>query len=176
VRRDRSVLVSPWVRTDRHMATCGGTGGRVAVRVDVRPAQRPGLLGADPAQKAQHDVGVHQFGRAAECDQVLTGKASGKLALRPAHPGHTADPASGKTTVDLPLGWKVENWGMRITRNEVRRLVDVGAQLVEVLPRDEFDDEHLPGAISLQLKSLTAETSAILDRARPVIVYCWDGL
>ena len=30
VRRDRSVLVSPWVRTDRHTATCGGTGGRAA--------------------------------------------------------------------------------------------------------------------------------------------------
>jgi rhodanese-related sulfurtransferase len=63
-----------------------------------------------------------------------------------------------------------------VTRDEVRRLVEAGAQLVEVLPRDEFDDEHLPGAISLPLKSLTAETSAALDRSRPVIVYCWDGL
>jgi hypothetical protein len=30
-----------------------------------------------------------------------------------------------------------------VTRDEVRRLVEAGAQLVEVLPRDEFDDEHL---------------------------------
>jgi rhodanese-related sulfurtransferase len=63
-----------------------------------------------------------------------------------------------------------------VTRDEVHRLVDAGAQLVEVLPRDEFDDEHLPGAISLPLKSLTAQTSARLDLSRPVIVYCWDGL
>jgi phage shock protein E len=63
-----------------------------------------------------------------------------------------------------------------VTHDEVRRLVEAGAQLVEVLPRDEFDDERLPGAISLPLKSLTAETSAELDRSRPVIVYCWDGL
>jgi rhodanese-related sulfurtransferase len=28
----------------------------------------------------------------------------------------------------------------------------------------------------LPLKSLSAETSAVLDRSRPVIVYCWDGL
>jgi len=63
-----------------------------------------------------------------------------------------------------------------VTRDEVGRLVEAGAQLVEVLPRDEFDDEHLPGAISLPLKSLTAGTSAVLDRSRPVIVYCWDGL
>jgi rhodanese-related sulfurtransferase len=63
-----------------------------------------------------------------------------------------------------------------VTRDEVRRLVEAGAQLVEVLPRDEFDEEHLPGATNLPLKSLTAETSAGLDRSRPVIVYCWDGL
>jgi hypothetical protein len=79
-------------------------------------------------------------------------------------------------TVDLPLDWKVEDEAVGITRDEVRRLARAGAQLVEVLPRAEFDDEHLPGAISLPLKSLTAETSAVLDRSRPVIVYCWDGL
>jgi rhodanese-related sulfurtransferase len=34
-----------------------------------------------------------------------------------------------------------------IDRGEVQRLVEnEGAQLVEVLPRDEFEDEHLPGA------------------------------
>ena len=65
---------------------------------------------------------------------------------------------------------------MEISRDEVRRLAGTGAQLVEVLPRGEFDDEHLPGAISLPLKTLTSGTSAVLDRSRPVIVYCWDGL
>lgn len=63
-----------------------------------------------------------------------------------------------------------------VTRDEVRRLTEAGAQLVEVLPRDEFDDEHLPDAINLPLKTLTAETTAQLDKSRPVIVYCWDGL
>lgn len=63
-----------------------------------------------------------------------------------------------------------------VNRKEVRRLVEAGAQLVEVLPREEFDEEHLPDAISLPLRSPTAETSAALDRSRPVIVYCWDGL
>jgi rhodanese-related sulfurtransferase len=63
-----------------------------------------------------------------------------------------------------------------VTRDEVRRLAEAGAQLVEVLPRDEFEHEHLPGAISLPFKALTAETSAGLDKSRPVIVYCWDGL
>jgi rhodanese-related sulfurtransferase len=58
----------------------------------------------------------------------------------------------------------------------VQGLVASGAQLVEVLPRDEYDEEHLPGAIHLPLKQLDAETAAVLDRARPVIVYCWDAL
>ncbi len=58
---------------------------------------------------------------------------------------------------------------------EVRRLLDEDyGQLVEVLPEREYQEEHLPGAISLSLKTLTGETAAVLDRSRPVIVYCWD--
>jgi rhodanese-related sulfurtransferase len=48
---------------------------------------------------------------------------------------------------------------------------------VEVLPVAEYTDEHLPGAVSLPLKELDASTGAArLDRSRPVVVYCWDGL
>jgi len=62
-------------------------------------------------------------------------------------------------------------------RAEVVRLVteDV-AQLVEVLPQEEFDEEHLEGAIHLPLKQLSAESVHVLDQGRPVVVYCWDGL
>ena len=61
-----------------------------------------------------------------------------------------------------------------VDRNDVRRLLSEGAQLVDVLPADEFAEEHLPGAISLPLKQLNAETAKQLDRQRPVIVYCHD--
>jgi phage shock protein E len=61
-----------------------------------------------------------------------------------------------------------------IDRTEVQRLLDDGAQLVEVLPQDDFEDEHLPGAINIPLKSLDAETARRLERERPVIVYCND--
>lgn len=62
-------------------------------------------------------------------------------------------------------------------RAELQRLVAAGAQLVEVLPKDEYDDEHLPGAIHLPLKSLTrAVAEAALDRRRRIVVYCWDAL
>ena len=58
----------------------------------------------------------------------------------------------------------------------LRELLDQGAQLVEVLPEEEYADEHLPGAINLPLKHLTAESTAQLDRRRAVVVYCWDAL
>ena len=61
-----------------------------------------------------------------------------------------------------------------IDREEVRRLVAAGAQLVEVLPPAEFEEEHLPGAINIALKELDRETTRQLERGRPVIVYCHD--
>jgi rhodanese-related sulfurtransferase len=62
-----------------------------------------------------------------------------------------------------------------IDRHGVQRLlVDEDAQLVEVLPEAEFEDEHLPGAINVPLKTLDRERARQLDRERPVIVYCHD--
>jgi rhodanese-related sulfurtransferase len=61
-----------------------------------------------------------------------------------------------------------------IERDEVQRLLAEGAQLVEVLPPAEYEEEHLPGAINIPLKTLDAETTRRLDRERPVIVYCHD--
>ena len=56
----------------------------------------------------------------------------------------------------------------------VQALVEKGGQLAEVLPADEYAEEHLPGAMNIPLKQLDATTAARLDRSRPVIVYCWD--
>ncbi len=61
-----------------------------------------------------------------------------------------------------------------VNREEVRALLDRGAQLVEVLPRAEYEEEHLPGAINIPLKELGEETVRQLDRDAPVIVYCHD--
>jgi rhodanese-related sulfurtransferase len=62
-----------------------------------------------------------------------------------------------------------------IDRNQLQRLVERGAQLVEVLPPDEYEEDHLPGAISLPLRRLETEAVRLLDPTRPVIVYCWDA-
>jgi rhodanese-related sulfurtransferase len=63
-----------------------------------------------------------------------------------------------------------------VHRDRLRELLTHGAQLVEVLPSHEYDDEHLASARNIPLKHLTAETTAALDRSRPVVVYCWDSL
>jgi rhodanese-related sulfurtransferase len=60
-----------------------------------------------------------------------------------------------------------------IGRNELPVLTEQGAQLVEVLPQDEFAWAHLPGAVNLPLKELDGRSGG-LDRSRPVIVYCQD--
>ncbi len=62
-----------------------------------------------------------------------------------------------------------------IGRDGLRTLISQQAQLIEVLPADEYDWAHLPGAVSLPLKELDARTGQ-LDRSRPVIVYCHDSL
>lgn len=62
-----------------------------------------------------------------------------------------------------------------IDREEVQHLLaDEQAQLIEVLPEAEFEDEHLPGAINIPLKRLDREHTTQFDRGRPVIVYCYD--
>jgi rhodanese-related sulfurtransferase len=61
-----------------------------------------------------------------------------------------------------------------IDRTGLVRLTGAGAQLVEVLPREEYAEMHLPGAVNAPLKELPV-VAAELDRERPVVVYCWDS-
>jgi rhodanese-related sulfurtransferase len=58
--------------------------------------------------------------------------------------------------------------------DEIRALLDTGAQLIDVLPSAEFEEEHLAGAINIPLKQMTEEAVEPLDKDRAVIVYCWD--
>jgi len=63
-----------------------------------------------------------------------------------------------------------------IDRDELQRLLaDEHAQLVEVLPEAEFEDEHLPGSFNIPLKQLDADRVQQLESGRPVIVYCYDS-
>jgi rhodanese-related sulfurtransferase len=55
-------------------------------------------------------------------------------------------------------------------------LAEADTQLVEVLPPAEYEELHIPGAISIPLKTLDEQTTAGLDKTKAVVVYCWDGI
>ena len=59
-----------------------------------------------------------------------------------------------------------------IDRTKLLRLIDEeGAQIVDVLPEQEFEETHIPGAVNIPLKRLTAATASVLQRDKPVVVY-----
>ena len=62
----------------------------------------------------------------------------------------------------------------QIGSDEVQKLVEAGAQLIDVMPNKEYGESHLPGAINMPLTRLDRETAGQLDRDRPVVVYCFD--
>jgi rhodanese-related sulfurtransferase len=61
-----------------------------------------------------------------------------------------------------------------IDRSDVRRLVRTGAQVVEVLEREEFDREHIRDALNIPIREIDDRALAELDPDRAVIVYCLD--
>lgn len=63
-----------------------------------------------------------------------------------------------------------------IDRYELQSLVAAGAQLVDVMPRAEFEDSHIVGAVHVPLKKLAELAPDRLDPGRAVITYCYDSL
>lgn len=60
-------------------------------------------------------------------------------------------------------------------RLDVRSHIEKGAQVVEVLPREEYEEDHLPGAVHLPIRKIETDATQRLDPGRPVVVYCWDS-
>lgn len=58
----------------------------------------------------------------------------------------------------------------------LHELLAAGAQLVEVLPAEDYAKAHLPGAINIPLAKVDERGVSVLDYDRPVVVYCWDPL
>ena len=63
-----------------------------------------------------------------------------------------------------------------VEREQVRRLMDEGATVVEVLEESQYRAAHLPGAVHVPAWELTRQRAAELDRDRPVVLYCFDTL
>jgi rhodanese-related sulfurtransferase len=62
----------------------------------------------------------------------------------------------------------------RIGLEQVQKMKEQGAQIVDVLASKEYSGEHIPGAINIPLLHMNASSVAVLDKDRPIIVYCWD--
>jgi rhodanese-related sulfurtransferase len=62
-----------------------------------------------------------------------------------------------------------------IDRDEVRRLADGGARLVDVLPAESYERLHLPQASSFPLARLARRAVVELERDEALVVYCYDG-
>jgi rhodanese-related sulfurtransferase len=64
---------------------------------------------------------------------------------------------------------------LQVDRYQLQELLGQRIQLVDVLPRDEYEEEHLPGAVNLPLRRVETEATTKLDPSRPLVVYCWDS-
>ncbi len=59
-----------------------------------------------------------------------------------------------------------------VSRAGLQRLIaEEDAQIVDVLPQQEYSESHIPAAVNIPLKDLTADTAAMLRRDKPVVVY-----
>ncbi len=63
-----------------------------------------------------------------------------------------------------------------IDRHEVQRLMDQGAQVVDVMGTSEYEASHLPGAIHVPLGKIPGRAPELLDPSRGAITYCYDSL
>ena len=64
--------------------------------------------------------------------------------------------------------------GREVSREQARKLVEEGAQLVDVRTDHEWDAGHIAGARHVPLPELPHRT-AELDKDKPVVVYCRGG-
>ena len=55
-------------------------------------------------------------------------------------------------------------------------MLSAGAQVVDALPTHEYATTHIRGAIHIPVGRILRDAPALLDRTRPVVVYCRDSL
>ena len=67
-----------------------------------------------------------------------------------------------------------DHMSLRIDRKRAQELLARGAQLVEVLPAEEYEEGHIQSGINIPLKKLNKQSAAPLDCTRAVITYCSD--
>ena len=61
-----------------------------------------------------------------------------------------------------------------VSREEAQKLIEAGAQLVDVRASHEWETSRIPGATHVPLAEL-AERTGEIDSDRPVVLYCRGG-
>jgi rhodanese-related sulfurtransferase len=64
--------------------------------------------------------------------------------------------------------------GREVSRDEAQKLIEEGAQLIDVRAEHEWEVGHIAGATHLPLDEL-AERAGEIDKERPVVLYCRGG-
>jgi rhodanese-related sulfurtransferase len=64
--------------------------------------------------------------------------------------------------------------GREVSRDEAQKLIDDGAQLIDVRVEHEWEVGHIAGATHLPLDELSQRVGEI-DKERPVVLYCRGG-
>jgi rhodanese-related sulfurtransferase len=64
--------------------------------------------------------------------------------------------------------------GREVSRDEVQKLIDEGAQVIDVRTDHEWEAGRIAGATHLPLAEL-AQRAGEIDRERPVLLYCRGG-
>lgn len=72
------------------------------------------------------------------------------------------------------LGFAPMTETREISRQEARKLIDEGAQLVDVRADHEWEAGRIPGAKHVPLAELNERTGEI-EQDRPVVLYCRGG-
>ena len=62
----------------------------------------------------------------------------------------------------------------QIELDRLEELLAKRAQVIDVLPKREYEEQHLPGAIHISLREFSEEKLSSLNKSEPVVVYCWD--
>ena len=63
-----------------------------------------------------------------------------------------------------------------VNHREVLAMFSSGAQIVDVLPAQEYNDAHIKGAVHIPLSRILTDALTLLDRSQQTVVYCRDSL
>lgn len=64
-----------------------------------------------------------------------------------------------------------------VSVEEASAMINAGAVVVDVRPKDAYDARHIPGAVNVPLSTLENGIPASLNASitKPMVVYCGDG-